>query len=60
MSFREIEDEVGPIRSMTAALRWAQSRSPNAVFINAVTQDEFTSDVVVRVGERLFVVFDTT
>jgi hypothetical protein len=52
--------EVAAIRSMVQALRWAESRSPRAEFVNAVTQDEFTSDVIVRVGDDVYVVFDTT
>jgi hypothetical protein len=52
--------EVSPIRSMREALAWAQARSPRAVFVNAVTQDEFTIDVVIAIGGGLHVVFDTT
>ncbi len=55
-----ISDEVRAIRSMREAMEWSQARTPRAGFVNAVTQDEFTIDVVVRVGEREFVVFDTT
>ncbi len=60
MNPEPILHEVKPIRTMSAALRWAQSRTPRAVFVNVVTQDEFTSDVIVRAGASVFVVFDTT
>ncbi len=52
--------EVNSIRSMVDAMKWAIRRVPPAVFLNAVAQDEFTHDVIVRVGDDYFVVFDTT
>jgi hypothetical protein len=52
--------EVRPIRTMFQALRWASSRTPPALFLDAVTEDEFTADVVVRVDLTSFVVFGTT
>ena len=55
-----ISDEVRSIRSKREAIEWAQARTPGARFVNAVTQDEFTIDVVVRVDENVYVVFDTT
>lgn len=60
MTRHEVEDEVAAIRSMAQALRWAEGRTPRAAFVDAVTQDEFTVDVVVRAGDGLYVVFDTT
>ncbi len=55
-----IRSEVNSIRSMVDAMKWALRRVPPAVFFNAVAQDEFTHDVIVRVGDDLFVVFDTS
>jgi hypothetical protein len=55
-----IDAEIESIRTMRHALLWAQARSPCALFVNAVTQDEFTIDVIVETGPREFVVFDTT
>jgi hypothetical protein len=55
-----ISAEVGSIRSLIEALRWAHARAPRAEFINAVAQDEYTHDVVVRVSPDRFVVFDAT
>ncbi len=52
--------DIDSIRTMRHALRWAEARSPRALFVNAVTQDEFTIDVIVETGPREFVVFDTT
>ena len=60
MTEEAMASEISSIRSMAQALRWAAARTPPAVFIDAVTQDEFTIDVVVRSGDSSFVVFDTT
>jgi len=60
MDHEVIAAEVGSIRSMGEALAWASRRTPPAAFVNAVAQDEYTHDVIVRVGETVFVVFDTT
>jgi hypothetical protein len=52
--------EVESIRSLVDAMRWARSRTPPAAFVDAIAQDEFTHDVVLRVDEETFVVLDTT
>ncbi len=48
------------IRSLVDAMKWAQSKIPPATFIDAIAQDEFTHDVVLRVAEDAFVVLDTS
>jgi hypothetical protein len=48
------------IRSLIDAMRWARSRTPPADFVDAIAQDEFTHDVVLRVAEDAFVVLDTS
>jgi hypothetical protein len=60
MNEATLRDDVGRIGSIAEAVRWAAARVPPAAFVNAVAQDEFTHDVVVRVGRRAYVVFDTT
>lgn len=55
-----IRGEIGSISSMREAVNWAQGRTSPCAFVNAVAQDEFTHDVIVRVSDHLFVVFDTT
>jgi hypothetical protein len=60
MSLEEILVEVGSLGSLVDVLKWATSRTPPAEFIDAVAQDEYTHDVVVRVSPDAFVVFDTT
>jgi hypothetical protein len=41
-------------------MRRAFGRKPPAELFTAVTQDEFTRDVVIRVSPGRFLVFDTT
>jgi hypothetical protein len=60
MDTESILEEVGPIRTLAGALDWALGRTPPAEFVDVIAQDEFTQDVIVRVGPRAFVVFDTT
>jgi hypothetical protein len=48
------------IRSLVDAMHWARSRTPPAAFVDAIAQDEFTHDVVLRVAEDAFVVLDTS
>ena len=52
--------DVESIRSLVDALRWAQSRTPPAAFVDAIAQDEFTHDVILRVADDAFVVLDTS
>jgi hypothetical protein len=52
--------DVESIRSLVDAMSWAKSRTPPAAFVDAIAQDEFTHDVVLRVADDAFVVLDTT
>lgn len=52
--------EVESIRSLVDALHWAHARTPPAAFVDAIAQDEFTHDVVLRVADDAFVVLDTS
>ena len=36
------------------------ARSPRAEFVNVIVQDEFHHDVIVRVSDRVFAVFETS
>jgi hypothetical protein len=60
MSGDVILAEVVSIRSMVQAIDWARRRTPSAVFVNTVAQDEYTHDVIVRADDGVFVVFDTS
>jgi hypothetical protein len=52
--------EVEPFATLAPVIAWALRQSPPAEFVQVVVQDEYTHDVVVRVADGLFVVFDTT
>jgi hypothetical protein len=52
--------ELEALETLGQALRWALARTPRAEFSNVVIQDEYTHDVIVRVEDDLFAVFDAT
>jgi hypothetical protein len=52
--------EVEGLSTLAGVLRWATARTPRAEFVDVVIQDEYTHDVVIRVGAETFLVFDTT
>ena len=55
-----ILDEARKFHSLQEALRWASAKEPPFAIASVVAQDEFTHDVVFRVTEEIFLVFDTT
>jgi len=55
----EILSEVETFRTLEDVMRWAFARKPPAQLHSVVTQDEFTHDIVIRVSEEVFLVFDT-
>jgi hypothetical protein len=60
MSTAELRLEVESIRSLVDAMRWAESQTPPAVFVDSVAMDEFTHDVILRIADDVFVVLDTS
>lgn len=52
-------DEVESFRRLEDVMRWAFARKPPARLQEVVTQDEFTLDIVIRVSDEIFLVFDT-
>jgi len=55
----DILSEVERWRTLGEVMTWAFARRPRAELLNVVTQDEFTHDIVIRVSEEVFLVFDT-
>ncbi|MEA2633048.1 MAG: hypothetical protein QOE66_3267 [Chloroflexota bacterium] len=55
-----IAREIEALETLGQAVRWALARTPRAEFSHVVVQDEYTHDVIVRVDDDLFAVFDTT
>jgi len=52
--------EVQGLATLNQVLKWSLSRKPRAEFVDVVVQDEFHHDVIVRVTEDAFAVFETT
>ena len=56
----EILDEARSFHNLEQVMQWAFKRQPPADIFLVVTQDEFTHDVVLKLGPEVFLVFDTT
>jgi hypothetical protein len=52
--------EVEDLATLKQVLQWSFSREPHAEFVDVVVQDEFHHDVIVRIEENVFAVFETT
>lgn len=52
--------ELQPLPTLKSVLNWCLAQEPRAEFIDVVIQDEFHHDVIVRVRDRVFAVFETT
>jgi hypothetical protein len=50
--------EVSSLRTLDQVLSWGLARTPPAQLTEVVTQDEFTHHVIIRVSNRVFLVFD--
>jgi hypothetical protein len=55
-----IERLVGDHHTLERVLAWRQSQRPPQWIDAIVAQDEFTSDVIVRFDQQLYIVYDTT
>jgi hypothetical protein len=53
-------EEVERLSSLKQILEWSTTRSPWAEFVDVVVQDEYHHDVIVRVADDVFAVFETT
>lgn len=53
-------DELQRFETLKGVLGWAVSREPRAEFVDVVIQDEFHHDVIVRVQDRVYAVFETS
>ncbi len=56
----KILQEAQAFPSLQEALSWAFAKQPPLEVVNVVAQDEYTHDVVFRITEDGFLVFDTT
>ena len=55
-----ILEEVEAFRTLDEVLRWALAKMPPAQVADVITQDEFTSDIIIRVEEKIYLAFDST
>lgn len=60
MSNDPILDELRNFATLNGVIPWAMARSPRAEFVDVIVQDEFHHDVIVRVSDRVFAVFETS
>ena len=55
-----LERIVGDHHTLEQLLDWCQAQHPPQWIEAIVAQDEFTSDVIVRFDQRLYLAYDTT
>jgi hypothetical protein len=55
-----LEPVVTRQRSLEEVTRWALFQKPALVIERIVVQDEYTHDVVLRVKDRVYLVYDST
>ncbi len=56
----EIAAIIAGQKTLEDVVRWALAQSPPRLVEDVVVQDEYTHDVVLRWGEDIFLVYDTT
>jgi hypothetical protein len=52
--------ELNQLATLKSVLSWSLAREPRADFVDVVIQDEFHHDVIVRVSDRVYAVFETS
>jgi hypothetical protein len=52
--------ELNQLATLKSVLSWSMARKPRAEFVDVVIQDEFHHDVIVRVTDRVYAVFETS
>ncbi len=52
--------ELNQLPTLKSVLSWSMGREPRAEFVDVVIQDEYHHDVVVRVSDRVYAVFETS
>jgi hypothetical protein len=46
--------------TLKTVLPWAMARRPPAEFVDVVIQDEYHQDVIVRIADMVYAVFETS
>ena len=52
--------ELQSLATLKGVLSWAMAREPRAEFVDVVIQDEFHHDVILRVSDRVYAVFEAS
>ncbi len=53
-------EELQRLSSLKQVLSWSLEQSPRAEFVDVVVQDEYHHDVIVRIADRVFAVFESS
>ena len=56
----ELLRELRKFATLKGVLSWSLAQVPQAEFVDVVFQDEFHHDVIVRVTDRVYAVFETS
>jgi hypothetical protein len=56
----ELLVELQEFATLKSVLGWSLAQRPPAEFVDVVIQDEFHHDVIVRVRDRVYAVFETS
>ena len=56
----EVENETRRLETLEQAVQWARIRTPRALPLETIPQDEYTHDVIFQTRESEFLVFDAT
>jgi hypothetical protein len=52
--------ELHQLATLKQVLSWSLAQQPRAEFVDVVVQDEYHHDVIVRVTDRVYAVFETS
>jgi hypothetical protein len=60
MATENLLDELQGCATLRSVLAWSLAQDPPAEFLDVVIQDEYHHDVVLRVTDRVYAVFETS
>jgi hypothetical protein len=52
--------ELHQLATLKQVLNWSLAQAPRAEFVDVIIQDEYHHDVIVRVTDRVYAVFETS
>ena len=60
MNHTRMVRELKALETLGQVIRWTLAQTPRAEFVNEVAQDEYTHDVIVRIADDVYAVFDAS